>query len=148
MLDKWDYRFLNIAHEVSSWSKDPSTKVGALLVVDRRIISSGYNGFPSGFDDDISRYVNRDMKLALTIHAEVNAIINSAKNGSSTKGSTLYVTFPPCVACSTSIVQSGVTRIVCPPVASAPERWADNFTLGRNILLEAGIDITNYDDRP
>ncbi len=100
-LNKWDQRFLNVANEVADWSKDPGTCVGSVLVKDRRILATGYNGFPAGLDDSPERYANRELKLAYTVHAEVNALLNAAKNGAETKGSTLYVTFPPCVSCST-----------------------------------------------
>ena len=143
-LDKWDWRFIRIATEVSTWSKDPGTKVGAVLVQERRIIATGYNGFPHGISDDLSRYDDRDTKLAYTVHAEVNAILNAAKNGSQTDGSTLYVTFAPCVRCATSIIQAGVTRIVCPTPESAPDRWREVFKQGQSLMKEAGILIETF----
>jgi len=143
-LDKWDERFIRIAKEVSFWSKDVGTKVGAVLVRDKRILATGYNGFPVNVADGKDRYENRELKLALTVHAEVNAILNAAANGAVTKGSTLYVTFSPCVHCSTSVIQAGVKRIVCPTVESAPERWRDNFAMGRTVLQEAGIELCNF----
>lgn len=144
-LSKWDNRFIRIAEEVSTWSKDVGTRVGSVLVIDRRIIATGYNGFPSGISDDLSRYLDRETKLAYTVHAEVNSLLNAAKNGAQTKGSTLYVTFSPCVNCATCVIQAGVSRVVCPTVESAPERWRDNFRLGQSVLTEAGISIVTYD---
>ena len=146
MPSKWDKRFLSIAREVASWSKDPGTKVGAVLVKDRRIIATGYNGFPVNVEDGIERYDNRELKLALTVHAEVNAILNAAANGAETRDSTLYVTFAPCVHCATSIIQAGVQRVWCPTVESAPERWRENFALGQAVLQEAGVVICNFND--
>jgi len=143
-LDKWDQRFLNVAKEVSDWSKDPGTCVGSVLVKDRRILATGYNGFPAGIDDSLERYSNRELKLAYTVHAEVNALLNAAKNGAETKGSTLYVTFPPCVNCSTCIAQAGVTRVVCPDTSNAPDRWKNNFLQGQSVLNEIGISITTF----
>ena len=143
-LDKWDQRFLNVAKEVSDWSKDPGTCVGSVLVKDRRILATGYNGFPAGIDDSLERYSNRELKLAYTVHAEVNALLNAAKNGAETKGSTLYVTFPPCVNCSTCIAQAGVTRVVCPDVSNAPDRWKSNFLQGQSVLNEIGISVTTF----
>jgi len=140
----WDARFMRIAEEVGSWSKDPGTKVGAVLVYDRRIISQGYNGFPKGVLDLQSRYENRDTKLSLTVHAEVNAILNAAKNGASTDGSTLYTTFAPCVHCSTAVVQAGIARVVAPNFQFAPERWRTNFAMGNDVLREAGIEVVHY----
>ena len=143
-LDKWDQRFIRIATEVSTWSKDPGTKVGAVLVQERRIIATGYNGFPHGISDDLGRYDERPLKLAYTVHAEVNAILNAAKNGSQTDGSALYVTFAPCVRCATSVIQAGVTRVICPSVESAPERWRSDFNMGRQLMTEAGILIDPF----
>ena len=144
-LSIWDQRFLNIAKEIASWSKDVGTRVGSVLVMDRRIIATGYNGFPAGILDDPSRYENRELKLAYTVHAEVNALLNAAKNGAQTKGSTLYVTFSPCIHCSTAIIQAGVKKVVCPTVESAPERWQASFKLGQDILNEAEILIQTFD---
>ena len=143
-LTKWDERFSRIANEVATWSKDPGTKVGAVLVLDRRIIATGYNGFPQNIEDTIDRYSNRDIKLAYTVHAEVNAILNAAKNGAQTKDSTLYVTFSPCVSCATSVVQAGVSTVVCPCVTTAPERWRDSFQMGQNLLKEAGVKVMTF----
>jgi len=143
-LTKWDARFTRIANEVATWSKDPGTKVGAVLVLDRRIIATGYNGFPQNIEDTIERYSNRELKLAYTVHAEVNAILNAAKNGATTNGSTLYVTFSPCVSCATSVVQAGVSTVVCPCVSTAPERWRNSFQLGQDLLMEANVEIKTF----
>ena len=140
----WDARFMRIAEEVGSWSKDPGTKVGAVLVYDRRIISQGYNGFPKGVLDLESRYENRDTKLSLTVNPQVNAILNAAKNGASTDGSALYTTFAPCVHCSTAVVQAGIARVVAPNFQFAPERWRTNFAMGHDVLREAGIEVIHY----
>ena len=143
-LSKWDERFVRLAFEVASWSKDPGTKVGAVLVDDRRIIATGYNGFPQNIEDTIQRYQNRDIKLAYTVHAEVNAILNAAKNGAQTKNSKLYVTFPPCVNCAASVVQAGVSMVVCPCLSTAPERWRESFQQGQSLLKEAGVMVMTF----
>lgn len=145
-LNKWDRRFLRIAEEVRLWSKDPGTKVGCVLVQDRRILSTGYNGFPHQISDTLSRYNDRDYKLRVTIHAESNAILNAAKNGVSIESSTLYVTFPPCTQCASAIIQAGVATVVCPDPALSPERWRDNFIAANNLLHEAGLLIIYYSD--
>ena len=142
--NKWDHRFIRIALEVSSWSKDPGTKVGAVLVSDRRIIATGYNGFPTNISDSLERYNDREVKLSLTVHAEVNAILNAAKNGATTDSSTLYVTFPPCVSCATAVIQAGITRVICSDLSTAPQRWIDSFTKGQDLLKEAGLLVTTY----
>ena len=143
-LNKWDKRFIRIATEVATWSKDPGTKVGAVLVYDRRIIATGYNGFPQGISDSFERYQHRETKLSYTVHAEVNAILNAAKNGASTNGSTLYVTFSPCVNCATSVVQAGVSTVICPCLSTAPERWRESFQLGQDLLKEAKVSILTF----
>lgn len=143
-LSKWDLRFIQVAQQVAEWSKDPGTKVGAVLVSDRRIIATGYNGFPQNISDSFERYADREVKLAYTVHAEVNAILNAAKNGSPTDCSTLYVTFPPCVACSTAVIQAGVTRVVRPDLSTAPDRWMKSFLEGHKLMIEAGVLIQNY----
>lgn len=143
-LNKWDLRFFEMAVLVSSWSKDPGTRVGAALVGDKRILATGYNGFPSGIEDNPERYADREVKLAYTVHAEVNALLNAAKNGAKTEGSTLYATFHPCVNCAAAIIQGGIKRVVCPSVESAPERWRNSFGRARDLMLEAGIEIVNH----
>jgi len=143
-LNKWDERFIRIAYEVASWSKDPGTKVGAVLVSDRRIIATGYNGFPQNISDSFDRYEDRETKLSYTVHAEVNAILNAAKNGSPTDSSTLYVTFPPCVRCSTAVIQAGVTNVVRPVLSAAPERWRESFASGMSLLVEAGVKVDAF----
>ena len=143
-MEKWDDRFMRIADEVASWSKDPGTKVGAVLVRDRRILATGFNGFAQGIADTDERYLDRPTKLALTVHAEINALLSAGKNGAQTKGSTLYVTFPPCVNCCSAVIQAGVKRVVCPAIETTPERWHESFTRGALLLGEAGITQTLY----
>ena len=145
-LNKWDLRFLRIAEEVRLWSKDPGTKVGCVLVNERRIISTGYNGFPATISDDLERYIDRDYKLSVTVHAEANAILNAAKNGTKVEGSTLYVTFPPCSQCASAVIQAGVAKVVCPDPASAPERWRSNFVAANDLFYEAGVQVLYYSD--
>lgn len=144
-LNKWDVRFFELAVLVSDWSKDPGTKVGAALVDDKRILATGYNGFPAGINDSPERYANREVKLAYTVHAEVNALLNAAKNGAKTEGSTLYTTFHPCVNCAAAVIQGGINRVVCPSVSSSPERWQVSFGHARDLMLEAGIEVINYE---
>ena len=81
---KWDVRFLKLAHEVASWSKDPSTKVGCVLVKGKKVVSVGYNGLPMGIEDSIERLTDRELKYEMTVHAEVNAVTTAALHGVST----------------------------------------------------------------
>jgi dCMP deaminase len=145
-LSEWDLRFLKIAKEVSTWSKDPGTKVGVVLVKSRRIVSTGYNGFPVGISDDPIRYLDRETKLRYTIHAEINAILNAAKNGSRTEGCTLYTTFFPCISCTTAIIQGGIHKVVTPSIENSPVRWRENFHLSKNLLIEANIEIEEFNN--
>ena len=102
-----------IAADVGFWSKDPSTKVGAVFVsAERRILSTGYNGFPRGVDDDVEERWLRPEKYFWTAHAEVNAIYNAAFEGVSLRESTLYTPFLPCHGCAQAIVQVGCERVV------------------------------------
>lgn len=126
-----------MAKEVASWSKDPKKKVGAVLVRDKRVLSTGYNGFPTGISDDF-RLDKTSEKLSLVIHAELNAILNAGKHGVSTEGATLYVTYPPCNHCSLSIIQAGIQRVVMPrlcPVSS----WFTSQVKGLESFTEAGV---------
>lgn len=138
---KWDDRFMEMAQLVSTWSKDPGTKVGCVIVNDRHIVSTGYNGLPQGIMDLSERMIDREWKLSVTVHAEVNAILNAGKHGAKTEGATLYTTFPTCSHCSSAVIQAGIVKVVCPRYSTAPERWSSNFLLGKSLLEEAGITI-------
>jgi dCMP deaminase len=145
-LTKWDYRFIRIAKEVQSWSKDPSTKCGCVLVKERRILATGYNGLPASLSDSLDRYQNREFKLAAIIHAEKNALFNAAKNGTTVEGCSAYITWPPCSQCASALIQAGITRVVCPHPNSGPERWRDNFVLANDLLSEADVEVLYYEE--
>lgn len=140
----WDARFMALAEHVAGWSKDPSTKVGAVIVSpDRRQLTTGYNGFPQGIADD-ARLDDRDTKYALVVHAELNAILNAPTRP---VGSTLYVwPLPPCSACAAAIIQSGIRRVVCPP--SWQERWARSNEQAAAMFAEAGVRMDTIGDSP
>ena len=124
MSAKWDIRFLKLATHISEWSKDPSTKVGCVVVgPDREIRSTGFNGFPRGIQDSDDRLTNRDLKYPLICHAEENAIMHAARIGLALKGCTAYVTWPPCTRCARSLIQAGVSEIVIPSGLEIPDRW-------------------------
>ncbi len=135
----WDIRFMRMAHEVASWSKDPSTKVGCVLVKDRKIISMGYNGFPRLIEDDLNRLIDREVKYEMTVHAEQNAVITAALHGISTAGSTAYVTFSPCSRCAAVLINAGISTVVVSAADVIPDRWLENFRLAAKLLNEAGI---------
>jgi len=137
--DKWHSRFLDLAELVGSWSKDPSTKVGAAIVrPDRTIASLGYNGFPRGVED---KYLDRDHKLLRTVHAEMNAILSAREP---LDGCTLYVSpLFPCSNCAAAIIQSGVSTVVARMGTLRPD-WQLSFDAAADMLNQAGIDVTLY----
>ena len=141
-MTNWDQRFLNLAKHISEWSKDPSTKVGCVVVgPDREIRSTGFNGLPRGIEDNDERLNNREIKYPLICHAEENAIMHAARIGISLKDCTAYVTWPPCTRCARSLIQAGVSTIIYPKDIEIPERWMEDFNLSLNMLKEAKINI-------
>ena len=140
MSNKWDERFLDLASEVSTWSKDPSRKIGCIAVRDRKILATGYNGFPKGIEDLKVRYDDREQKYHFVVHAEMNTIYNAAENGISLKGSTLYIYgLPVCSECAKGIIQAGVERVVVFS-KETPDRWIDSITKTTDLFEEAGVD--------
>lgn len=137
--EKWHIRFLRIAKEVSTFSKDPSTQVGCVLVRDRRIISTGFNGFPRGISDDLNRLIDRDQKYLYTVHAEANSIITAAAHGVSTEGCTAYVTFSPCCQCAAQLINAGIKAVYVHGDEQIPDRWLQNFIAASKLLAEAGV---------
>ena len=142
MTSKWDLRFIGLAQHISTWSKDPSTKVGCVVVgEDREIRSTGFNGFPRGINDDEERLTDREKKYPLICHAEENAIMHAARIGVSLKDSTAYVAWPPCSRCARSLIQAGIREIVYPETGKIPERWIEDFTISDSMLNEAGVAV-------
>jgi dCMP deaminase len=137
---KWDKRYIDMAKLVASWSKDPSTQCGAVIVnADNEIISVGFNGFPKGVADTDQRLNNRELKYAITLHAERNAILFAKQ---SLKDCTLY-TFPMqcCSECAAMAIQSGIKRHIS--LSYQPERWQKSFELANEMFNEAQVK-TNY----
>jgi dCMP deaminase len=140
--EKWDRRFLDLAHHIAGWSKDPSTKVGAVIVrPDYTIASQGYNGFPRGVDDSLPIYEDRPLKLLRTVHAELNAILSAREP---LHGCTVYVTpLCPCANCAAAIIQAGITRVVYRMGQLRPE-WAASFGVTEQMFNEANITANRY----
>jgi len=140
MITKWDRRFLDLADHIAAWSKDPSTKVGCVIVNHNRIVVSvGYNGFPRGVNDNSERYNDRSLKYLLVQHAEANAI-SSAREP--LEGFTAYVTQHPCSSCAGLLIQAGIKRIVTTePGEGLKERFGDSFDATRMMCKEAGIEL-------
>jgi len=135
----WDWA-VGMANHLSLLSKDPSTKVGAVIFDDkRRLVSGGYNGFPRGLEDSDARLNDRDTKLKMTLHAEQNAIAFAT---APLVGATLFCTHPCCARCTAQIIQVGI-RHVCWPMPSPDfiERWRDDLVLANTMFEESGVQI-------
>lgn len=137
----WDRRFFELSKNIAEWSKDRSTKVGAVIVKDNRIISTGYNGFPEGANDTIDHRHDRPLKYKWTEHAERNAIYIAARKGDSTLGATIYLQWYPCVDCARAIIQSGIVRVVCTKPDFNDERWGADFRITDEMFLECNINV-------
>lgn len=140
--EKWRIRYLNLARLVSTWSKDPSTKCGAVIVnPDNKIVGTGFNGFPHGVNDNEDLLENRDTKLMMTVHAEVNAIL-SAKQP--LDGCTIY-TWPmhACSQCAAIIIQSGIRHHVT--LSNPNNRWEASHKIAEVMFNEAKVDVHLYD---
>lgn len=139
----WHHKFLNLSEHISNWSKDISTKVGA-VIVDRnnRVISMGYNGFCRGADDSLEKIKDRDFKIANTIHAEENAVLFADRN--LLIESSIY-TFPfqPCAKCSHIICQVGIKHVYS--YISNVERWVDSFNQAKENFIKNNVELVLFD---
>jgi len=138
----WGDRYIHLAKEISSWSKDPSTKVGAVVIGNNgEVLSQGYNGFPRGIKDTPSRLKDREKKYNLVVHAEMNAIYNAGLNGVSLKGSTLYVYgLPVCNECAKGIIQVGIDKVIATRPADYNKKWDDSIKDAKALFKEAEVD--------
>lgn len=137
----WDRFFLGLARYVSTASKDPSTKVGAVIVdADRRVISVGYNGFAKDVDDSPKRYADRDFKIEAIVHAETNAILFAQRP---LKNCVLYTwPFMSCAKCAGLVINAGITRCVAPtPTEAIKERWGKQMEISKQMFCEAGVKL-------
>ena len=143
-LSKWDCRYIELAKQISTWSKDPSRKIGAVAVGSKgQILSQGYNGFPRGILDLPERYENREVKYKHVVHAEMNVIYNATFNGVSLDGASLFVYgLPVCNECAKGIIQVGIHRVVIYTDDAVPDIWTQSFELTWNMFKEAGIKST------
>lgn len=138
--EKWETRFLQMASLVATYSKDVSTQVGCVIANNKnQILSQGYNGFPRGVADD-ERLLDRDKKYKMILHGEVNAILNTTGD---LRGSTAFITHPPCLQCSGMLAQVGVKRVVfVEPSAEFKARWNLEETV--EYLSELGIEYSIF----
>lgn len=144
----WDARFLELATNIASWSKDRSTGTGAIIVDgEKDIVSIGYNGFPRRCNDDVDSRHERPAKYMYTEHAERNSIYNCARKGISTNGCTMYLMWFPCAACARAIIQSGISRLVCYRPDMDNTKWGEDFIVAQELLEESSVEVT-YAFRP
>lgn len=138
--------FFPTALSLAAKSKDRSTKVGAIaLDDDYDILSTGYNGFPRGVDDDVEERHARPAKYLYTAHAEENLVAQAARKGVSLKGTTVLVTsLFPCTTCSRLMIQAGVKRIIAHRPGTDP-KWGPDAQIALEMLQEAKIDICYID---
>jgi len=138
--NKWDHRYLRLAKEVSTWSKDPSSQIGAVAIGSKgQVLAQGYNGFPRGIQDTTERLTEREMKYKYIVHAEQNLIYNATFNGVNLDGSTLYVTgLPVCSECAKGVIQVGIKRVVMP--IQQISRWKESWKLSAEMFDEAGVE--------
>lgn len=142
----WDVWFMKQVYLVAEKSKDPSTKIGAVLVRDRHIISSGFNGFPINVKDKKERYNKRELKYEFVVHGEDNAVLAAARFGISTLDTTLYTQGIPCCECAKSVIQGGIKEIIVHKQWSmGHSRWKDSCKISSVMFKEAGIPIVYLD---
>lgn len=150
MIDtKWNIRFMRLAKEISTWSKDPSTRIGAVIVNDdRRILATGYNGFPRGIADTEDRLNDREQKYPRVVHGELNALLGALYSGVSVKDASIYVYgLPMCADCTKSVIQSGIKRVIIGDMSlMSNETWKEQWnTISSDMLNEAGVEIIVLD---
>ncbi|HKL73362.1 MAG TPA: dCMP deaminase family protein [Clostridia bacterium] len=149
-MNKWDERFMQMAETVATWSScfQSNRHVGAVIVKDKRILTTGYNGASSGIvsctekGECLRKKLNIEsgtrQEICYAVHAEQNAIIQAAKLGVSVDNATIYVTHQPCVICAKMIINSGIKKVIY------KEGYPDEFSL--RIMKEANVEIVRYSD--
>ncbi len=147
-MDKWDKRFMELTRLVGTWSScyQPGRHVGAIIVKDKHVVATGYNGAPSGIRSCVEKgeCLRRKMEIpsgtrqeiCYAVHAEQNAIVQAAKYGIAIQGATLYCTHQPCVICAKIIINAGIVRVVY------EEGYPDPFSL--KLFEEAGTTIEKF----
>ena len=141
-MNRWDRLFFDLCDRVADMSKDPSTKIGAILVRPNGTVASvGFNGFPRGVLDLKERYDDRPTKYKMTVHAECNAILSANEP---VKGYRLYVSpLHPCANCAGMIIQSGISSIFT-KVSDRPD-WDEHFTIAKQMFDEAGVSVIQFE---
>ena len=151
----WHTWLMQGVYWVASKSKDPKTRIGAIIVKDNRIISTGYNGIPIGVNDKVEKRHDRPDKYFWYEHAERNAILSAARNGISTEGATMYTNGVPCIECARSIIQSGIKEVyvhssftsLCQEAIKSKQRehWKGHDDVTSLLFQESGVQMFNLD---
>ncbi|ASI88447.1 dCMP deaminase family protein [Vibrio mediterranei] len=138
MVSKWAKRFIQMAELVGSWSKDPSTQVGAVITKNNRIVSVGFNGYPHGISDS-AEIDERETKYLKTLHAEENAILFAKRD---LDGCEIWVTHFPCPNCAAKIIQTGISVVHCPQqTEDFLSRWGEKISLSQDMFEQAGVHV-------
>ena len=146
----WDEYFMRMTYLTTDKSKDPSSKVGAILVKDQNVFSTGFNGFPRGIKDTHERLHNRETKYKYVTHAEANAIHGAARIGHATLGSTMYTIGMPCTECAKAIIQAGIKELVIhddPLVSFTHGKWAESCAFSKSLFDEAGVVVRVFNKK-
>jgi dCMP deaminase len=144
----WHQYFMTMAYLVATKSKDPSTKVGAVIVgPDYEIRSTGFNGLPRGLADTVTRY-DKPLKHKLINHAEENAILHCCRIGVPTSGCSLYVPWIPCSLCAKAIVQADIKRVIYhkewPGNYKDDDIWSQSIAITKEIFAETGVELVEF----
>lgn len=146
----WDQYFMSMTYLVSMKSKDPSTRIGAVIVgPDHEIRSTGYNGLPRGLDDDQPQRSERPEKLFWYEHGERNAIYNAARMGIALKDCTMYTQGVPCADCARAVIQAGIRRVIVDKRIEMEKdvggsKWSESCKRSRVMFEEAGVELVEY----
>ena len=146
---KWDHRFMEMTDTIAGWAScyQQNLKMGAVIVRDKRILTTGYNGAPQGVKPCVERGECLRRKLGIpsgtraevcyAVHAEQNALIQAARMGVSVYGATMYVTYSPCIICARLIINAGIVRVIY------RYDYPDEFS--KEMLKEAGVELIKFD---
>lgn len=146
-MNNWDEYFINLLGPVSSKSKDPSRKIGAIAVKNEHIVMTGFNGFPRGVEDMHEYRYAREYKNLFTLHAEANVVSLCSRNGVSLEGCTVYCNLHPCYMCAKLLINAGVAAVKCPIYVLEPKgSELYHFGLANMMFKEAGVVVEYFEN--